>query len=78
MTRVKAKIRFVKKCIDYLDDTTVQKFTEYQSPQSLENLLAGFEISSGIFFAVHLGREMSGVLSSLGVKEEVSKSIATK
>ena len=71
MTKIKANLRFGQECIDYLEDKKVEKFTEYQPPQSLENLHARFEISSGTFFAVHLGGDMSGVLSSLEVKEEV-------
>ena len=78
MIKLKGKIRFGQKCNDYLEDKKVEKFTEYQPPQSLEKLHAKFEISSGKFFAVHLGGDMSGVLSGLGVQEKVSKSCCYK
>ena len=71
---VKAKSRFTNLCIQYLQDKTVKKLTEYQPPQMPDYIRTGLEISPGKFFAVHLERGMSEVLRELGVKERVVKS----
>ena len=69
-----AKSRFTELCVEYLQDKKVTKLTEYQPPQLPDYVQNGLEISPGKFFAVHLGKDMSAVLQSFGVKEEVAKS----